>query len=211
MKPVFHFWGQFFYLLVYHHELSLPWKIPPAHSRDWELWHSAYPAPGGLTSTFLEYGERDFSALVEGELWPSSFRNLVWKSMYKYYSHGTELPIINDHIKGINHIEKVNLKKGREFLPQDAAISFPKTLAVLLNHFQTCWPQEKRNTLILYLIIDPDEKRQRSWVVVLTFMNFSHEGKNIERLLWHVIYENESPMRFYQLLPPQVKIEIRLC
>ena len=82
--------------------------------------------------------------------------------MYKYYSHGTELPIINDHIKGINHIEKVNLKKGREFLPQDAAISFPKTLAVLLNHFQTCWPQEKRNTLILYLIIDPDEKRQRS-------------------------------------------------
>lgn len=82
--------------------------------------------------------------------------------MHKYYSHGTELPIINDHIKGTNHIEKVNLKKGRDFLPQDAAISFPKPLAELLNHFQTWWPQKKRNTLILYLIIDPDEKIQRS-------------------------------------------------
>ena len=127
--------------------------------------------------------------------------------MYKYYSHGTELPINNDHTKGTNHIEKVNLKKGREFLPQDAAISFPKPLAVFLNHFQTCWSQEKRNTLILYLIIDPDEKRQRSWVVVLTFMNFSHERKNTERLLWHVIYENESPMRLYQLLPPKKKLK----
>ena len=81
--------------------------------------------------------------------------------MHKYYSHGTELPI-NDHIKGTNHIEKVNLRKGREFLLQDAAISFPKPLTELLNHFQTCWPQEKRNALILYLIIDTDEKIQRS-------------------------------------------------
>ena len=128
--------------------------------------------------------------------------------MHEYY---TELPIINDHIKGTNHIQKVNLRKGRKFLPQDAAISFPKPLAELLNHFQTCWSQEKRNTLILYLTIDTDEKIQRSWVVVLTFMNFSHEGKNMERLLWHVIYENESPMRLYQLLPPKEKVEIRIC
>ena len=33
----------------------------------------------------------------------------------------------------------------------------------------------------------------------------------METLLWHVIYENESPMRLYQLLPPKEKVEIRIC
>ena len=41
-------------------------------------------------------------------------------------------------------------------------------------------------------------------------MNFPHERKNKERLLWYIIYENDSPMRLYQLLGLKEKDEIRL-